>query len=505
MTSLTGFNFNGCTSLKTVELPDALTGLGKNVFQNCVSLESIVIPAGVTQIMEYAFDGCTSLADLTYAGAGVAQIDQYAFRNCTSLNNEALPQTVTNIGSYAFQNSGLTGTIILSGSLSKLGVNPFVGAQGITAFDVLSDDFYSDEVGVIYSFNDSLVLFPCGYEGDYVIPAGKTITAYALAGTQGIQKLTLPSDLAVLSSGMLVECGCRELVLPEALTSIKKDSSYGFVMENMSEFVVPSADIELVGASTTAGVFANSSFAKLVLPEGMTLIPAGFCNGSTIREVVVPSTIDAIGNNAFQNCVNLESFEITSNIKTIGNSVFSGTAIKEATLPATVESVGTSLFAKCLSLTKLVIEEGITVSPNYIADGCTALVDVTLPSTLETLGTYSFQNCTALETIVIPELITNIDTFTFNGCTALKDVTILGSLTRVGASAFRYCTSIESIYLDNVDLVVVGYCFGGWTEEQTIYFACDENLCARCSITGTSVDTIFGDAKVVYNYVPKAE
>ena len=51
--------------LKTINLPDKLTSLGKYAFWNCTSLNGIVIPEGVTNIGENTFFCCESLKSIT--------------------------------------------------------------------------------------------------------------------------------------------------------------------------------------------------------------------------------------------------------------------------------------------------------------------------------------------------------------------------------------------------------------------------------------------------------
>lgn len=53
--------FDGCTNLKTVELPNTLKTLGSGTFNFCTALETISVPQNVSLIESTAFQGCTSL------------------------------------------------------------------------------------------------------------------------------------------------------------------------------------------------------------------------------------------------------------------------------------------------------------------------------------------------------------------------------------------------------------------------------------------------------------
>ena len=50
----------------------------------CISLSSIMIPDSVTEIGEYAFQWCTSLPSIMIPDS-VTKISGYAFKGCTSL------------------------------------------------------------------------------------------------------------------------------------------------------------------------------------------------------------------------------------------------------------------------------------------------------------------------------------------------------------------------------------------------------------------------------------
>lgn len=54
--------------IKKVTLPDGVTNIGKNAFFCCENLTTIALPASVNEIESFAFEGCTALAAATYKG-----------------------------------------------------------------------------------------------------------------------------------------------------------------------------------------------------------------------------------------------------------------------------------------------------------------------------------------------------------------------------------------------------------------------------------------------------
>lgn len=63
--SIPGYCFANCTSLKSIVFPEDVTEIGMGAFMGCSSLEELVIPDSVELIDEGAFEGCTSLKTVT--------------------------------------------------------------------------------------------------------------------------------------------------------------------------------------------------------------------------------------------------------------------------------------------------------------------------------------------------------------------------------------------------------------------------------------------------------
>ena len=93
--------FRGCTSLKSITIPDSVTSIGNYAFEACLRLTNITIPDGVTRIGANAFAGCGSLTSITIPD-GVTSIGESAFFGCSDLTSITIHDSVTSIELGAF-------------------------------------------------------------------------------------------------------------------------------------------------------------------------------------------------------------------------------------------------------------------------------------------------------------------------------------------------------------------------------------------------------------------
>ncbi len=79
-----------------------------------------------------------------------------------------------------------------------------------------------------------------------------------------------------------------------------------------------------------------------------------FKGNETIKEVVLPNTIEMIGYNAFLDCTSLESVVISEDTKMIGAKAFSNTNIEAILIPGSIEGISHSAFNKASNLEAIV-------------------------------------------------------------------------------------------------------------------------------------------------------
>lgn len=101
VTSIGDYAFKG-SSKTSISIPSSVTYIGDCAFSGA-SLTSITIPNNVVTISYNAFQWCDSLSSVTFESNSQLQtIKSNAFGRCTGLTSITIPDTVTTIENYAF-------------------------------------------------------------------------------------------------------------------------------------------------------------------------------------------------------------------------------------------------------------------------------------------------------------------------------------------------------------------------------------------------------------------
>ena len=126
-----------------VTIPDTINGLpvtaignvidlsAGGAFQDKSGLTSVTIPDTVTNIGNWAFFSCTSLTNVTIPNA-VNSIGYQAFSSCSGLTTVTLPDSVTSLGNYAFNNCYSLASVPALGSITSIGEQAFFNCTNLT-------------------------------------------------------------------------------------------------------------------------------------------------------------------------------------------------------------------------------------------------------------------------------------------------------------------------------------------------------------------------------------
>ena len=433
--------FNGCTSLKTVSIPQTVKSIYEPPFPNCTNLTainvhasntayksvdgvlytkdgktliccplaksgSVTIPSGTTTIKSDAFDGCSKVTGISIP-VSVTAIGYEAFQYCSSLTSISIPAGVTSIGAWAFDScSNLSGII----------VDP-------------SNTVYRSADGVLYSKNGADVIrCPEGKSGSCTISYGATsIKSYAFDGCSKLTAVTIPNSVTVIESSAFGRCsGLAGVIIPGSVTSIDVDSFDGCF--NLTMFSVEESNT--VYKSIDGVLFSKDGKLLVNCPQGKS--------GS----YAIPDGVTGIGEYGFGFCTKLKSISIPSSVTSIENSAFAECwGLTNLKIPSGVTSIEEYTFWGCYSLNSVEIPNGVTSIGADAFDQCAKLTNVNIPNSVKTIGTYAFRYCSGLTGITIPAGVTSIGNYAFSDCTNLKDAYFYGNAPTMSSTVFANCAA----------------------------------------------------------------
>ena len=376
----------------------------------CLFLNSLVIPDSVTNIGDYAFWGCKSLKSLVIPD-GVTSIGDCAFYDCESLKSLVIPDSVTSIGKSAFLNCKSLKSLVIPDSVTHIGNGAFKACSSLKSL---------------------------------VIPASVgNIIGNPFSGWNG--------ELKCLSPYFIYD--------NKVLFDKDKSKIIAFRDKNTTSYVIPDSV-----SCIEFGAFWNChSLKRLVLPDSVSSIGDwAFWNCRSLTDIVIPDSVNSIGDRVFSGCCSLKSLVIPDSVSSIGESAFEDcTSLSSLVIPEGVTSIGHCAFRGCYSLSNIVIPNGVTSIGASAFSRCKSLVEVVIPDSVSCIGSGAFYDCKSLHSIVIPDSVSCIGFGAFENCSSLADIVIPDSVTSIGRDAFFCCESLKSLVIPN-SVTSIGNCaFGG--------------------------------------------
>ena len=379
VTAIGGSTFYDCINLLNIEVPNSVTSVGKDAFYNTQWYNEqedgviyvgkvlykykgnmpdgtkITIKNGTVCINAKAFDGYASLISIIIPNS-VANIGCYAFKGCSGLTSITIPSSVMELGAFAFEDCTALKELIIEDSERSL----------YCQMDEMRE-YYNPSFVEDYFFEDSPI--ECMYIG------------------RDLNNYSFPSSTRKWKKSLIT------VVFGDGITTIPKfmfDSCSGLISVTLSD---------RIKYIQNDAFFNCKSITSIKLPNELISIGASAFANCNLSTIIIPSTVTEIGNNAFK-CKMLENIVVESGnpvydsrsncnaiIETSTNTLVRG--CENTVIPNDVALIGNNAFNNCVNLVCVDIPNGITKVGDYAFYGCTNLTDVNLKSNPK-FGTNAF-------------------------------------------------------------------------------------------------------------------
>lgn len=382
--------------------------IGDKVFADNLFIKKLVIPESVKSLGNKMCYGAKNLEEVVLPN-NITVIPDYAFENCSSLTNINIPTSLVQIRANAFSQTALK-EFIAPESLKEIWLYAFKDAKELRNVELKN----VTEIG-------DMVFENCEKLESIVIPETlEEIGASVFGGCSSLQDIDLPNKPLALDHNTFYGSAYYEdksnwengvLYVDNYLLAINSD------FLNLSEYEVKEGTIAIA-----SNAFLNNAknLTKITLPEGLKLIgDKAFSSLYKLESVNIPSSVDTIGYNAFastgifNNSTNWSDngLYIDGWLVNVQNTKISEFEVKEGTIG---------------------VSNGSDVS--FIPSRARKITKLTLPASLRYIGKNSFKQLTLI-----------------------KEISLGGSLEFIKEGAFAVCSSLGKINLDEcTNLALIG-------------------------------------------------
>ncbi len=269
--------------------------------------------------------------------SSVLEIGDYTFYGCQSLNSVSIPSSVEKISPTALS---------YCHSLANINVNG-------------KNETYSSLDGVLYNKEQSqIILCPSEKKGIFTIPNSVTMIANGAFEDCKITSVIIPGSVTKIGERVFKNCkSLISVVVPNSITNIGYQAFWS--CDSLASITIPS-NVTNIGSEAFYGC---SSLVSVDIPNCYVNEKA-FSNCTSLKSITLAEGVTSIAYKEFLNCISLSSIDMPSSLEKIGDCAFEKCeSLTTVDIPSDVVSIGEGYggsFAECTSLKSIIIPESVT-------------------------------------------------------------------------------------------------------------------------------------------------
>ena len=405
-------------NIKSINLPEGLESIGEAAFKECNNLELAELPSTLKHLGNWAFYKCANITISTLPGS-IETLGKGVFGHNGlggKITSFTFPDHITELPDSMFYDRSGMKEIHLPASLKKIGTR-------VICYTDITELVVPESVTEIAD-----AAFMGAPLTNVVLPKSlKRVPALAFARTNMKNLDFLPEGITEIGDQAFYRSQLEEANIPEGITTI--GSNLFLSSRNLETVHFPSTLVDVTGWPLddcpnlkTFTISEDNPSLKMTADSVMT------CNVSDGRRLlfvapstmvdgtfVLPDDITEIGDNAFGTYRTVNHFEFPEGLRRIGNSNFKSSTIKKVVLPSTLEELGDEVFSSCESLEEVVLPDKLKRIPAKAFFLCENLSKLNWPEELEEIGEKAFLLANLPSEVILPKSVKHISASAFRG------------------------------------------------------------------------------------------
>ena len=434
-------------------LPETVKKIGNGAFANVSGLKTIIIPGTVKEIGTNAF---TNNADLTRVvlEEGIEIIGEEAFKECRNLETIELPESLVSIGASAFQDCNKLNNVKIPSKITVIRVMTFYSCDNLSNITLQEN---------LQEIQNNAFLSCSQLDNIYISKSVSNIANSAFNSCTNLVNIEISEENKKYSysedNGMLIDTENNNIVfissvvlnntttfsIPEGLTNFNADIRNN---TNITTIVIPSS-LETIGNVYIFPTTISDVQIKGGNNEHFAVENGCLYNGDKTElimcftknsEAEIADTVTIIKAYSFVQAPNIENVTFDGNITTIEEQVFWGTRnqkLKNIYIGSGVTSIN-PIFKYGSYYGTVTVDE---MNTKYSSENN----EIYNKDKTELIGIY--HNIQGSYTV--RPSVTKIGNNAFYNKNHMTEVLLPEGLKEISNSSFQFCTGLTEIYIPN--------------------------------------------------------